>query len=123
MSLRRVFPAPERLAYLPDLERYRFYELFDSRGVYGWGALAEASDNLEVHLELCRFGPRTLRALQNDAAWLRAEAARLGKTHVLALRADMTVPDPRWPKFTRMMGFTGQAVVQVARMESGFAGS
>ena len=123
MSLRRVCPAPERLAYLPDLPRYRFYELYDGKGVYGWGALAEASDNLEVHLELCRFGPRTLRALQNDAAWLRAEASRLGKTHVLALRADLAVPDPRWPKFTRLMGFTGQAVVQVARMESGFAGS
>jgi len=118
MSLRRVCPAPERLAYLPELSRYRFYELFDGRGVYGWGALAEASDNLEVHLELCRFGPRVLESLQDDAAWLRQEAARLGKSHVLALRADLATPDPRWPKFTRLMGFTGQAVVQVARMEA-----
>lgn len=118
MAIIETKKVPKALAYLPELSRYRFYELFDAKGVYGWGALAEASDNLEVHLELCRFGPRVLRSLQNDAAWLRQEAARLGKTHVLALRADLATPDPRWPKFTRLMGFTGQAVVQVARMEA-----
>ncbi|MDY0307020.1 MAG: hypothetical protein RBR18_11345 [Desulfovibrionaceae bacterium] len=118
MSVRASRDIPSALAYLPDLDRYRFFELYDGRGVYGFGALAEGPDNLEAHLELSRFGPRVLRSLQGDALWLRAEAARLGKSHVLALRADLDRPDPRWPKFTRLMGFTGQMVVQVARLDA-----
>lgn len=119
MSLRALDQAPEALAYLPEPSRFRFFELFDARGTYGFGALAEAADCLEVHLEVVRFGPRALACLRRDTAWLRAEARRLGKPRILALRADLTAPDPRWPKFTRLLGFTGHCVVQMARLDAG----
>lgn len=118
MSRELLAGPPEPLAYLPEPERFRFFRLFDARGDYGCGAVAESGDSLEVHLEVSRFGPRTLESLREDTAWLRSEARRLGKSRILALRADQDVPDPRWPKFTRLLGFTGHAVVQIARLEA-----
>ncbi len=92
--------------YLPDPGRYRHFILFDDRGVYAAAALAEHPDSLEVHLEVLRFGPGVVRSLRADVRQLIDMARRLGKSRIVALRAEQgDHPDPRWPKFLRLLGF------------------
>lgn len=103
---------------LERLQRLRFFELRDRRGIYGAGAWAEHPDCLELHLEVLRFGPATVRAMRADLAAFKGMAATLGKRRIVGLRTeDGLAIDARWPKFTRLFGFTGQRVFQAAELE------
>ncbi|MBI5519092.1 MAG: hypothetical protein HY916_03415 [Desulfovibrio sp.] len=112
--VRNAHPALGALAKAP---RLRFVELADEDGPYAAAAIGEHSDCLELHLVALRFGPATVRALRADLEELKAEARRLGKKRIVGLRVeDGQAPDPRWPKFTRLFGFTGQRVFQAAEL-------
>lgn len=95
----------------------RCYELRDERGVYAAVALGEHPDCLELHLELLRFGPRTVRSMRKDLEELKALALGLGKSRIIGIKAEAgEEPDRRWPKFTRLFGFTGQRLLQLAEL-------
>lgn len=112
--LQNAHPALGTLAARPNL---RFYELVEGGEAYAAAALAEHPDCLELHLCVLRFGPATVRALRADLEELKTMARALGKTRIIGLRAeDGPEPDPRWPKFTRLFGFTGQRVLQAAEL-------
>jgi hypothetical protein len=97
--------------------RMRFFSLADEAGQYAAAALAEHPDALELHLTVLRFGPATVRALRADLEELKDLARRLGKRRIVGLRVEPgTQADPRWPKFTRLFGFTNQRVLQAAEM-------
>ncbi len=105
------------LEYLSDPGRFRFYELADAAGTYAAVALAEHPDCLELHLELLRFGPGTVRAMRADMAELKSLALSLGKKRIVGLRCETGQgADPRWAKFTRLFGFTGQRIYQAAEL-------
>jgi len=117
MAIRAVKNAHSALAGFSTQPRFCFFELWDERGTYAAAALAEHADSLELHLEVLRFGPATVRALRADMEELKALARSLGKTRIVGLRTeDGQIPDPRWPKFTRLFGFTGQRVFQAAEL-------
>lgn len=117
MSVRDIDRKPEAMAHFPD-GPYRWLELHHQGEVYGHAALAERGSDLELHLTLIRWGPQTRRRLVGDAAWLRAEARRLGKTRVMGLRAcDAEAFDPKLFRFARLYGFGGAWVIQAAAME------
>jgi hypothetical protein len=105
------------LAGLQEPWRLRFFSLSDRDGLYAAAALAEHPDALELHLTVLRFGPATVRALRVDLEELKGMARRLGKTRIVGLRVEPgPEADPRWPKFTRLFGFTGQRVLQAAEL-------
>ncbi|GAB6126860.1 hypothetical protein JCM14124_25660 [Humidesulfovibrio idahonensis] len=117
MGIQPTKNAHPALAYMDKMERFRFVSLADDRGLYGAGALAEHDDCLEVHLEIFRFGPGVLRSLRADAEELKRMAYRLGKKRIVGLKVEAgPVADARWPKFTRLLGFTGQRIYQAAEM-------
>lgn len=117
MAISQVENAHPALGALCLVARLRFYELADARGTYAAAALAEHADCLELHLEVLRFGPSTVRALRTDVEELKDMARRLGKTRIVGLRTEEgQQPDPRWAKFTRLFGFTGQRVFQAAEL-------
>ncbi|SNR86975.1 hypothetical protein SAMN04488503_1617 [Humidesulfovibrio mexicanus] len=108
-------PALKSLARLP---RLRFFELRDHHEAYGAGAWAEHPDCMELHLELFRFGPATVRTMRADLAEFKAMALALGKRRIVGLRTeDGMAVDSRWPRFTKLFGFTGQRVFQAAELE------
>lgn len=114
LPTKNAHPALGALCMLP---RLRFFELSDDRGVYAVAAVAEHADSLELHLEVLRFGPSTVRALRADVEELKAMARCLGKKRIVGLRTeDGPTLDPRWAKFTRLFGFTGQRVFQAAEL-------
>ncbi len=114
IALAQPHPA---LATLHESWRFRFYSLSGKDGEYAAAALAEHEDALELHLEVLRFGPATVRALRADVEELKDMARRLGKTRIVGLRVEPGgQADPRWPKFTRLFGFTGQQVLQAAEL-------
>jgi len=118
MAIHPVETAHSALQGLNPKERFRFFELADERGPYAAAALAEHPDCLEVHLEVLRFGPGVVRALQADMAELKDMARSLGKSRIVGLRMENgTEADKRWPKFTRLFGFTGQRVYQAAELK------
>jgi len=120
MGIRPTKNAHPAQAYLKPARRYRFFILGDARGPYAAGALAEHPDSLEVHLEVLRFGPGVLRALRADMEELKRMARRQGKSRLVALRAECgPVPDARWPKFMRLVGFTSHRQYQAAELELG----
>jgi hypothetical protein len=105
------------MAHFPD-SGYRWLTLHHRGEVYGHAALAERGHDLELHLTLTRWGPQTRRHLADDADWLRAEAARLGKTRVLGLRASGADGyDPKLFRFARLYGFGQAWVIQAAAMD------
>lgn len=113
-QVQNAHPALRGLGIRPGL---RFFDLADDGGAYAAAALAEHPDCLELHLCVLRFGPATVRALRADLEELKAMARALGKTRIIGLRAeDGPEPDPRWPKFTRLFGFTNQRVLQAAEL-------
>jgi len=117
MAIRAVKNAHSALGGLAALPRFWFVELWDERGTYAVAALAEHGDSLELHLEVLRFGPATVRALRSDVEELKALGRSLGKTRIVGLRTeDGQTPDPRWQKFTKLFGFTGQRVFQAAEL-------
>ncbi|MBU1040722.1 MAG: hypothetical protein KKF77_06465 [Proteobacteria bacterium] len=104
-------------ADMQDLTRLRFYSLSDESGPYAAAAVAEHPDALELHLTVQRFGPATVRALRADMEELKRMARGMGKTRIIGLRVEPGLEaDPRWPKFTRLFGFTGQRVLQAAEL-------
>ncbi|MDP2848478.1 MAG: hypothetical protein Q8O35_09820 [Humidesulfovibrio sp.] len=120
MALQMVESAHPALGGLAAQPRFRFFELSDGREPYAVGALGEHQDCLELHLEVLRFGPSTVRAMRADMEELKRMARGRGKTRIVGLRIeDGQVPDPRWPKFTRLFGFTGQHVFQAAELHLG----
>ena len=117
MTIRATKNVHSTLKYLAPLERFSFYELFDARGPYAAAALAQHPDCLEAHIEVLRFGPDVVRALRADMAELKSMARAQGKSRVIGLRMEQGAQtDPRWPKFTRLLGFTGQRVYQAAEL-------
>lgn len=117
MAICPVEDAHPALGALGAQPRFRFFLLADDRGPYAAAALAEHPDCLELHLEALRFGPQTVRALRQDVKELRALARSLGKTRIVGLRQEPGLQaDPRWPKFTRLFGFTGHRVLQTAEL-------
>jgi len=97
--------------------RLRFYSLTDEAGQYAAAALAEHPDALELHLSVLRFGPATVRALRADMEELKRMARQMGKTRIIGLRVEPgPQADPRWPKFTRLFGFTNHQVLQAAEL-------
>lgn len=117
MGIHQVQCAHPALGRLAEASRFRFYELSSARHIYAVAALAEHSDCLELHLEVLRFGPSTVRALRGDVEELKAMARRLGKTRIVGVRTEEGMRlDVRWPKFTRLFGFTGQRVFQAAEL-------
>ena len=120
MTIAALAEAHPCFSCLPDPARLRHYSLFDDAGQYAAAALAEHPDALELHLVVQRFGPATVRALRADMEELKRMARELGKSRIVGLRVE-TGPeaDPRWPKFTRLFGFTGQRVLQAAELVLG----
>lgn len=117
MSVRDLDRKPPTMAHFPD-GPYRWLELHHQGEVYGLAALAERGSDLELHLTLTRWGPQTRRRLIVDAAWLRGEARRLGKTRILGLRACTAEAfDPKLFRFARLYGFGGAWVIQAAAMD------
>jgi hypothetical protein len=109
--------AHSSLADVQAPSRLRFYSLSDETGQYAAAALAEHPDALELHLTVLRFGPAAVRALRADMEELKRMARRLGKTRIIGLRVEPgPEADPRWAKFTRLFGFTGQRVLQAAEL-------
>ena len=120
MAIQPTKNAHSTLSYLSGRARFRFFLLADERGPYAAAALAEHPDCLEVHLEVLRFGPRAVRSLRADVAELARMAKAAGKSRVVGVRVEPgQTPDPRWPKFTRLVGFTGQQVLQAAELRLG----
>lgn len=104
-------------AHFPAGE-YRFLRLFDETGTYGYAALAERDASLELHLEVVRWGPQACRAMRRDVAWLRRHARQCGVQRIVGIRQEPDgQPDPRWDKFTKHYGFSGQCVFQAAFLE------
>ncbi|MGE4505211.1 MAG: hypothetical protein AB7D51_07670 [Desulfovibrionaceae bacterium] len=120
MSLEWYLVPPPVFAHFPARE-YLWLRLADERGEYGWAALAQRGELLEVHLELTRWSVSVRRTLAGDAARLRAWARRRGVRRMVGIKeeADAAAPDPRWPKFTRIFGFAGHTLVQTAVAELG----
>jgi hypothetical protein len=117
MAIRPLAGAHPALAYLNEDARFRHFELHDDGGVYAAAALAEHPDCLELHLECLRFGPATVRGMRADVEELKAMARAMGKSRIAGLRLEPgQQADPRWPKFTRLFGFTGQRVYQAAEL-------
>lgn len=117
MGMHPLATAHPALEYLSDPGRFLFYELADAAGTYAAVALAEHSDCLELHLEVLRFGPGTVRAMRADMAELKNVARSLGKACIVGLRCEAgQQADPRWAKFTRLFGFTGQRIYQAAEL-------
>lgn len=117
MSVRQVTKCPQELAYLPDHGRFEWFRLGDEQGDYAVLGLAEAgADCLELHLEITDWGLRARKGLARDMGWLREYARTRGKSRILGLKGGREL-DPIWPKFTRLYGFTGHAVVQTAYLD------
>ncbi len=116
MSVRELPDRPPCMAHFPD-GPYRWLELHHQGETYGHAALAERGSDLELHLTLSRWGPQTRRRVAQDAAWLRREAARLGKTRILGLRAGGEDSfDPKLFRFARLFGFARAWVIQAAAL-------
>jgi hypothetical protein len=95
----------------------RHFLLADAVGAYAAAALAEHPEALELHLTVLRFGPAAVRALRADLEELKVMARAAGKRRIVGLRLESgPLADPRWPKFTRLFGFTGQQVLQAAEL-------
>jgi len=117
MTITAEAAAHPSLAELQEPSRLRHFSLSNASGQYAAAALAEHPDALELHLTVLRFGPATVRALRADLEELKGLARRLGKTRIVGLRVEPgPEADPRWPKFTRLFGFTGQRVLQAAEL-------
>lgn len=119
MSIVAYKNAPEALESLSQEQRFRFYGLHDETGAYAVAALAEHADCLELHLEVLRFGAGVVRALRQDVQELKEMARALGKRRIVGMKIEEGRADPRWPKFTRLFGFTGQKVYQSAELAVG----
>jgi len=105
------------MAHFPDNAQYRWLELHYHDETYGYAAVAERDDALELHVTLTRWGSRVRRSLSGDVTWLRSEARRLGKTRIMGIRANSREKfDPRLFKFARMFGFTETSVFQTATL-------
>lgn len=117
MSLRPLLAPPPFHAHYP-LDEYLHLRLYDRAGTYGYAAVAERGDCLELHLRMVRWGARARWSLIRDLEWLKDRARRLGKARITGLRqAPDGRPDPLWDKFTHLYGFTGQCVLQAAFLE------
>ncbi len=116
MGIQKIQKQPKEFSHFPKAH-YCFYTLHNQSAVYGTAALAEHPDFFEVHLELTRWSPKICRCLQEDSKWLRYYAQKKGKQRIVAIRQETGAIDPRWPKFTRLMGFSKHAIVQTALLE------
>ncbi len=116
MAFKITSKQPDQFNHFPD-QGYTYFRLYNKNGEYGVAAVAEHDDALELHLELSRWGAQVRRSLARDARWLRSYAQKHGKSRIVGIKQESGEPDPRWPKFTRIFGFTGQTLLQTAFME------
>lgn len=115
MPVRELDSRPEAYSHFEVEDRYRWLELYDGGEVYGYCAIAERSEALELHLSLTSWGARVRRSLRGDVEWLKSEARRLGKMRIMGIRADNKGEfDDRLFKFARLFGFTDMCVFQTA---------
>lgn len=115
MAVREKAEVPEPMHHFPNDGRYRWVEMFNDAGVYGYAALAGRDDALELHVTLTRWGKRVRRCVRDDLDWLKGEARRLGKTRIMGVRVSGVGEfDPRLFKFARLYGFTDVCVLQTA---------
>ena len=118
MSVTNVDTAPAQLQSLPRPQRYQWYRLGDDLGEYAVAAVAEAGEDLELHLVVTDWGLRARRGLVRDMEWLKDMARNRGKRRILGVKLETAdVPDPRWPKFTRLFGFTNHCLIQSAMVD------
>jgi hypothetical protein len=101
--IRELDTAPRAFAYLEDAENYRFFELSDGRGPYGWLAATLLGPNLGLHLEVARYGPEVKRAMLRSREWLEEWAAACGAEALVGARPGH---DPKWARFCELLGFT-----------------
>lgn len=116
MSVKKIENCPEQFIHM-DTGNFEFYSLYDGQGEYGVAAVAWHEDCAELHMEALRWGPRARQGLLRDMGWFKSLARNKGKARIVGLRQEAGDPDPRWPKFTKLFGFEGHAVVQTAFLE------
>nr|WP_321259751.1 hypothetical protein [uncultured Pseudodesulfovibrio sp.] len=117
MAVRNVEHRPEELSNFPETGKYRWLELHDAAITYGYSAIAEHDDMLELHVTLVRWGRNVRKNLGEDVKWLKAEAQRLGKSRIMGIRADDRGQfDPRLFKFAGLFGFTEMHTIQTATL-------
>lgn len=118
MSVRETECKPKTMAHFPDNDGYRWLELGDETNPYGYAAIRERGNALELHLTLARWGPGVRRHIKADSQWLQREAKRLGKSKIMAIRADSSGRfDNKLFRFARLFGFTDCCVLQTASIE------
>jgi len=122
MSVSETDEKPLAMAHFPD-GRYRWLVLHHGGEPYGFAAVAERGEDLELHLTLSRWGPSVRRRLGADLDWLAAEARRLGLRRILGVRVDGEGRfSPELFRFAALYGFTQQCVVQTAALDLGSVG-
>ncbi|NDV18142.1 hypothetical protein GO013_01750 [Pseudodesulfovibrio sp. JC047] len=122
MAVHEIPDRPEILSHFPDNGLYRWLELGDGRQVYGYAAIAEHEDMLELHLSLVHWGGHVRRHLGEDVEWLKGEARRLGKQRVMGIRADENGTfDTRFFKFAGLFGFGETHTIQTTTLPVGSA--
>ncbi|WP_319541557.1 hypothetical protein [uncultured Pseudodesulfovibrio sp.] len=117
MPVRELLLRPEVLSGFPETGKYRWLELYDKTNVYGYSAIAEHEDMLELHVTLVQWGKCVRQSLEQDVTWLKGEALRLGKRRIMGIRAnDQGQFDGRLFKFAGLFGFTEMHTVQTATL-------
>lgn len=117
MAVRKLEHRPEELFNFPETGKYQWLELHNATKVYGYSAIAEHDNMLELHVTLVRWGRDVRENLEEDVEWLKEEARRLGKSQVMGIRADDRGQfDPRLFKFAGLFGFTEMHTIQMATL-------
>jgi hypothetical protein len=115
MPVTEIPRRPGLLSGLPEDGVYRWLEMSDGNGPYGFCAIAPRAEYLELHITLTRWGPGVRRVLARDFEWFKDEARRLGLPKILGVRADGRGRfDDRLFRFARLFGFTEMCVFQTA---------
>jgi len=117
MAVRELCNRPDVLSNFPATGEYRWLELHDAAQVYGYSAIVEHDDMLELHVTLIQWGRSVRQNLAMDVEWLKAEAQRLGKSRIMGIRADDQGQfDARLFKFAGLFGFTEMHTFQTATL-------
>jgi len=117
MSVRELKKKPRELAHFTQ-ENYRWLELHHNDLPYGYSAIREHEDALELHVSLIRWGPQIRRNIHGDVHWLKEESRRLGKKRITGIRISHAEGlNPNLFRFARIYGFTDQCVLQTMSMD------
>lgn len=118
MAVRELKKKPVCMAHFPDTDGYRWLELSDKAGPYGYAAIRERGEELETHLTLARWGPGVRRQMTSDMDWVKNETKRLGKKRILGVRADADGRfDANLFRFGSLFGFGNFRVLQTMSIQ------